>query len=157
MQETRVTDKRELFRREARESLGGEVDVFLFWKGRVGLYAILKALDIGPGDEVILPAFTCVVVANAVIYRGATPVYAEIDPKTYNIDPARIEERITEKTKVILAQNTFGLSADLDAIFDVAQAHDLFVIEDCAHGFGGTYKGRLNGTVADAAFFSWAE
>jgi dTDP-4-amino-4,6-dideoxygalactose transaminase len=129
-------------------------NVFLFWKGRVALYAILKALDIKEGDEVILPAFTCVVVANPVIYLGAKPVYVDIDPLTLNIDPKKIEEKITKKTKVIIAQNTFGLSSNLDSIFEIANKYNLFVIEDCAHGFGGTFKGKKNGTIADASFFS---
>jgi dTDP-4-amino-4,6-dideoxygalactose transaminase len=129
-------------------------NVFLFWKGRVALYAILKALDIKEGDEVILPAFTCVVVANPIIYLGAKPVYVDIDPLTLNIDPKKIEEKITKKTKVIIAQNTFGLSSNLDSIFEIANKYNLFVIEDCAHGFGGTFKGKKNGTIADASFFS---
>jgi len=129
-------------------------NIFLFWKGRVALYAILKAIGIEEGDEIILPAFTCVVAVNPIIYLKAKPVYVDIDPKTYNIHPNKIEEKITPKTKAILAQNTFGLSADLDAIFEIAKKYNLFVIEDCAHGFGGFYKGKPNGTIADAAFFS---
>ena len=129
-------------------------NVFLFWKGRVALYAILKAIGIKEEDEIILPAFTCVVAVNPIIYLGAKPVYVDIDPKTYNVNPNKIEEKITHKTKIILAQNTFGLSADLDAIYEIAEKYNLFVIEDCAHGFGGFYKGKPNGTIADAAFFS---
>ncbi len=128
--------------------------IFLFWKGRVALYAILKALDIKEGDEVILPAFTCVVVPNPIIYLGAKPVYVDIDRKTFNIDISKIEQKITPKTKVIIAQNTFGLSSDLDPIIEIAKKYNLYVVEDCAHGFGGTYKGKKNGTIADAAFFS---
>jgi len=128
--------------------------VTFFWKGRVALYAILKAIGIKPGDEIILPAFTCVVVVNPLLYLGAKPVYVDIDPKTYTLDPAKIEEKITHRTRVILAQNTYGLAPDLDALFNIAQKHNLFVIEDCAHGLGGHYKGRLNGTIADASFFS---
>jgi perosamine synthetase len=126
----------------------------VFWKGRVALYAILKTLGIGPGDEVILPGFTCVVVPNAVHYVGASPVYADIEPDTYNLSVATVERLITERTKAILAQNTFGLSADLDPILSVAKERGLYVVEDCAHGLGGSYKGCPNGTVADAAFFS---
>jgi dTDP-4-amino-4,6-dideoxygalactose transaminase len=143
----------EIFKKPITEYLGIE-NVFLFWKGRVALYAILKAIDIKEGDEIILPAFTCVVVVNPIIYLGAKPVYIDIDPLTLNIDPKKIEEKITKKTKVIIAQNTFGLSSDLDAIFEIAKKYNLFVIEDCAHGFGGTYKGKKNGTISDASFFS---
>jgi len=128
--------------------------IFLFWKGRVALYAILKALGVQEDDEVILPAFTCVAAVNPIIYLGAKPVYVDVEPTTYNIDVTKIEEKITTKTKVILAQNTFGLSSDLDSICDIAKKHNLFVIEDCAHGFGGFYKGRPNGTIGDASFFS---
>ncbi len=134
-----------------------EVDsaqISLYWRGRVGLYCILKAMDIQPGDEVILPAFTCVVVPSAIKYLGAKPIYTAINPLTYNIDIDKIEEKITSKTKVILAQNTFGLSADLAPILTIAKKHKIKVIEDCAHGFGGTYRGRKNGTSATAAFFS---
>ena len=128
--------------------------ISLFWKGRVGLYAILKAMGIGEGDEVIIPAFTCVVVPNAIIYLGAKPVYVDIDPSTYNIDCSKIEATITASTKVIIAQNTFGLSSDFDQINAIAQKHHLEVIEDCTHGFGGFYKGKANGTCAKAAFYS---
>ena len=128
--------------------------VSLFWKGRVALYAILKALGVGKGDEVIIPAFTCVVVPNAIIYLGAKPVYIDIDPLTYNIDVNKIESKITGRTKVILAQNTFGLSPDLDVIIEIANKHNIKVVEDCTHGFGGSYKGKKNGTIADASFYS---
>lgn len=134
--------------------LGAGTQAFLFWKGRVALYAILDALGLGSGDEIIVPALTCVAVPNAIVYRGATPVYVDVDEKMFNIDAACIEAKVTTRTKAILAQNTFGLSADLDEIISLARKHHLWVIEDCAHGFGGTYKGKPNGTLADAAFFS---
>lgn len=128
--------------------------ISLYWRGRVGLYCILKAMDIQPDDEVILPAFTCVVVPSAIKYLGAKPIYTSIDPLTYNLDVEKLKEKITSKTKVILAQNTFGLSSDLDPILAIAKKHKIKVIEDCAHGFGGSYRGRKNGTSATAAFFS---
>ncbi len=144
--------KIEKFKESIKNYIG--LEPFLFWKGRVALYAILKAIGIKEGDEIILPAFTCVVVPNPIIYLGAKPVYVDIDSKTFNIDVNKIEEKITDKTKAILAQNTFGLSSDLDKIKELAKKYNLWVIEDCAHGFGGTYKGQKNGTVADAAFYS---
>lgn len=128
--------------------------VFLFWKGRVALYAILKAIGIKEGDEIILPAFTCVVAVNPIFYVGAHPVYVDIDPLTYNIDASKIEKKITQKTRAILAQNTFGLAPDLDRILEVAHKYNILVIEDCAHGFGGFYQKKPNGTIADASFFS---
>jgi perosamine synthetase len=128
--------------------------LFYFWKGRVALYVILKALGVGPGDEVIMPGFTCVVVPNAVLYLGASPVYADIEPDTYNLSAATVAPLITERTRVIIAQNTFGLSTDLDPLIELACRYDITVVEDCAHGLGGSYRGRRNGTVAHAAFFS---
>lgn len=128
--------------------------VSLFWKGRVGLLAILEALEIGPGDEVLLPAFTCVVVPNVILYRGATPVYADIDEETYNLDISKLPSKITPKTRVILAQNTFGLSSDIDAIQGLARPRHIRVVEDACHGFGSRYKGCPSGSCADAAFFS---
>lgn len=115
---------------------------------------MLKAIGINTGDEVIIPGFTCVVVPNAIIYLGGKPVYVDIDPKTFNMDISKIEGKITSKTAAIIAQNTFGLSSDLDPILDISKRYNLKVIEDCAHGYGGSYKGKANGTVADAAFFS---
>ncbi len=129
-------------------------NIFLFWKGRVALYATLKAMGVKQGDEVILPAFTCVVVPNAIIYLGAKPIYVDIDPATFNVNIDLIEAKITSKTKAIIAQNTFGLSDNVDAIISLAKKHSLYTIEDCTHGFGGMYKGRKNGTIADASFFS---
>ncbi len=137
------------------EFLGVEPSqVTFFWKGRVALYAILKAIGIESGDEIILPGYTCIVVVNPIMYLGAIPVYVEINPLTYTIDVSAIESKITPRTKAILAQNTYGLAPDLDAIFEIARKYNLSVIEDCAHGFGGYYKGKPNGTVADVSFFS---
>ena len=119
-------------------------NIILTWKGRVALYGILKALDLKEGDEIIIPSFTCVVVPNAIIYCKLKPVYVDIDSRTYNIDVSKIEEKITSRTKAILAQNTFGLSSDIDKIKEVAKKNNLFVLEDCTHGFGGSYKNKLN-------------
>ncbi len=128
--------------------------ISLYWKGRVGLYAILEALDIGEGDEVILPGFTCVVVANAIIYRKARPIYVDIDPKTFNIDPQKVAAKISAKTKALLVQNTFGLSPDFEPLRQLADQHQLRIIEDNTHGFGSTYRGHQSGLLGDAAFFS---
>ena len=128
--------------------------VSLFWRGRVALYAILRSLGIGPGDEVIVPAFTCVAVPNAILYTGAAPVYVDIDERTYTADPAAVATAIGPRTRAVLAQNTFGLSSDLDALSAVAAAHGAVVIDDCTHGLGGSYRGRPNGAASHAAFFS---
>ncbi len=127
---------------------------YSYWKGRVALYALLEVLDLDESVEVIIPGFTCVVVPNAIKYLGIKPVYVDIYEKTLNIDPNLIEEKITSRTRVIIIQNTFGLPPDYDAILPIAQKYNLKVIEDCAHGFGSKYKGKLSGTLTDAAFFS---
>lgn len=148
-------DPRDRYRAWIGETLGvPAAQVTLFAKGRVALYVILKALGIGPGDEVILPAFTCVAVPNAILYAGARPVYIDIDAATYTIDPTAVERAITPRTRAILAQNTFGLSADLDALGTIAERDGLVVIDDCTHGLGGQYRGRPNGSVAATSFFS---
>jgi perosamine synthetase len=148
-------DPKDLFRSRIGASLGVAPErVTLFARGRVALYAILRALDVGPGDEVIVPAFTCVAVPNAILYTGARPVYVDIDAATYTIDPSAAEAAISPRTRVILAQNTFGLSADLDDLQAIAARRGLIVVDDCAHGMGGQDGGRPNGSRATISFFS---
>ncbi len=143
------------FRAAIARRLGVEDErVALFWKGRVAFYSLLKAMGVGPGDEVILPAYTCVVVPNAVLYCGATPVYADIDLDTFCAGADAIRAKWSPRTKVVVCQNTYGLSAQVDVIAQCARALGLRTIEDCTHGFGGTFLGRPNGTWCDAAFFS---
>ena len=128
--------------------------VSLYWKGRVALYTVLKAMGVGPGDEVILPAFTCVVVPNAILYLGAIPIYVDINPDTLCCDAAQIERALSPKTKVILIQNMLGLSVEVSEIITLAKAHGIYTIEDCTHGFGGKHQGVFNGLRSDASFFS---
>jgi perosamine synthetase len=142
------------FERAFAEYVGVD-QAFSFGAGRMALYAILEALGIGAGDEVILPAYTCVVVPNAIIYRGAKPVYVDIDRQTLNIDVNKIAAKITPKTRAIMAQHTFGLPCDMDAIMAVAREHKLAVIEDCCLALGAEYKGRKVGTFGTASFFSF--
>lgn len=127
---------------------------FSFASGRMALYVLLEALGIGPGDEVIVPAFTCVVVPNAILYRGARPVYVDIDPGTFNIDVSQVEARISSRTRAIIAQHTFGLICDIDGITQLAARYKLAVLEDCAHSLGATHRGRACGSLGTAAFFS---
>lgn len=127
---------------------------FSFASGRMAFYVLLEALQIGPGDEVIIPAFTCVVVPNAILYRGARPIYVDIRPDTYNINTDLIEAAITPRTRAIVAQHTFGLIAGIEAITRIAQKHHLVVLEDCAHSLGATYGGRSAGSLGTAAYFS---
>jgi perosamine synthetase len=143
------------FRTQIGHLLGVAPDrISLFGKGRVALYALLRALDVRPGDEVILPAFTCVAVPNAIIYAGARPVWVDIDAGTYTIDPDAAAAAITPRTRAILGQNTFGLDADMDSLTSLARRHRVALIDDCTHGLGGTYRGRASGSIADLAFFS---
>jgi dTDP-4-amino-4,6-dideoxygalactose transaminase len=133
----------------------GVRSAFAFWKGRVALYAILRALGIGEGDEVIIPGYTCVVVANPIKYLGATPVYVDIEPITYNIDPDKIEAKISPRTRLIVAQHTYGYPAEMDAILAVANRHGIPVIEDACLAVGSMYKGRRAGTFGLAAYWSF--
>ena len=127
---------------------------FSFGAGRMAFYAILKAMGIKEGDEVILPGYTCVVVPDAIIYCGAKPVYVDIDPNTLNIDVSKIEEKITPQTKVIYAQHTFGSFCNMGAIMEIARKYNLKVVEDCAHAVGAEYDGKKAGAFGDAAYFT---
>src|SRR4029077_7062808 len=109
-------------------TFGRDYYAFGFWKARVALYAILKSLDLRQKDEVILPGYTCVVVPNSVRYAGATPVYADIAPGNYNIDPVSVEKRITSRTRIVMAQHTYGIPADMDSLRAVAEQHGLTLI-----------------------------
>ncbi|UCC98176.1 MAG: aminotransferase class I/II-fold pyridoxal phosphate-dependent enzyme [Phycisphaerales bacterium] len=133
----------------------GAERAFAFWKGRVALYALLRTLDVGQGDEVILPGYTCVMNVNPIKYVGAKPVYVDIEPATFNIDVNLLEEKITATTKIIIAQHTYGYPCDMDPILDIAQRHGVSVIEDCCLAFGSQYKGRIVGTLGRAGYFSF--
>lgn len=123
--------------------------------GLDALTLILKAYGIGPGDEVIVPSNTFIATALAVSYAGAAPVFAEPLLETYNLDPAGLEEKITPRTKAIMAVHLYGQCADMDAICAVARRHGLKVIEDAAQAHGARYKGRRAGSLGDAAGFSF--
>lgn len=118
------------------------------------LHLALAAMGIGPGDEVIVPAFTWVATANVVLYCGATPVLADVDRTTFNIDPADVARRITPRTKAVIPVHLFGLCADMDALCSVLPA-GVKVLEDAACAAGATYKGRFAGGLGDAAAFSF--
>ena len=145
-----ITDR---FKAEIQRRLGAE-EVFLYFKGRVALYALLKAMGVGPGGEVVMPAYTCVVVANAVMYLGARPVYTDIQGETCNADPGLVRAAITSRTKAVMLQSTYGYYGGLEQVAAAARERGVPTIEDCAHSFGGTHGGRTNGTLGDAAFFS---
>lgn len=126
-----------------------------FWKGRVALYAILRALGIGEGDEVILPGYTCVMDVNPIKYLGARAVFVDIEPATYNLDVRLLEEKITPRTKVVIAQHTYGYPCEMDAIMDIAGRHGIPVVEDCCLALGSTYRGRRCGTFGVATYWSF--
>lgn len=123
--------------------------------GLDAIYLILKALDIKAGDEVIVPSNTYIATALAVSFTGATPVFVEPVIDTYNIDVTRIEEKITEKTKAIIAVHLQGRAADMDAINAIAKKHGLYVLEDAAQAHGTRYKGQRVGALSDAAAWSF--
>jgi perosamine synthetase len=133
--------------------------IFTFFKGRVALHAILEAAGIGKGDQVILPGYTCVVVPNAILYRGAEPLYVDIDPATYNLQISALEECLEDnassgKVKAIIVQHTYGLPADMEAVLEMAARYNLIVIEDACHALGSTIGGQQVGGFGQAAFFS---
>lgn len=123
--------------------------------GLDAIYLILKALDIKAGDEVIVPSNTYIATALAVSFTGAMPVFVEPVIDTYNIDVTRIEEKITEKTKAIIAVHLQGRAADMDAINAIAKKHGLYVLEDAAQAHGARYKGQRVGALSDAAAWSF--
>jgi dTDP-4-amino-4,6-dideoxygalactose transaminase len=123
--------------------------------GTDALVIALRSAGIGPGDEVITTPFTFFATAEAISQVGASPVFVDIDPKTFNIDPELIEPAITPKTKAILPVHLYGQAADMDPIMGLAAKYNLKVIEDTAQAFGGEYKGRKLGTIGDVGCFSF--
>ena len=123
--------------------------------GTSGLHLVMRALGITDGDEVIVPSFTFIAVANAVRYERAIPVFVDIDAETLNLDPAKIEAAITPRTRAILAVHTFGYPADLASIFSIARKHGLHVIEDACEAIGAEYEGRKVGPLGDAGVFAF--
>jgi len=123
--------------------------------GTVALDAAVAALKLGPGDEVILPTFTIISCAAAIVRAGATPVVVDCDPVTWNMNAADVERRITARTRAIMAVHIYGLPVDLDPILDLARRHDLRVIEDAAQMHGQTYRGRPCGSFGDLSTFSF--
>jgi dTDP-4-amino-4,6-dideoxygalactose transaminase len=123
--------------------------------GTDALWMALIGLDIGKGDEVITSPGTFIATAEAISFCGATPVFVDIDEKTYNIDPSLIEAAITPKTKAIIPVHLFGQPADMDPILEIARRHNLVVIEDACQAHNAEYKGRRAGSLADAGCFSF--
>ncbi|MBM4240875.1 MAG: DegT/DnrJ/EryC1/StrS family aminotransferase [Euryarchaeota archaeon] len=123
--------------------------------GTTALHIALLAAGIGPGDEVITTPFSFIATANSILYVGAKPIFADIDPKTYNIDPQEIQESVTHRTKTIIPVHLYGQPACMDAISEIARDHDLKVIEDAAQAHGALYKNKKVGSFGDMACFSF--
>lgn len=120
-----------------------------------GLFLSLHILGIKPGDEVIVPSFSFIATANVVVHTGAIPVFVDIDPNTYNLDPEKVERAITKKTKAIIAVDQVGLPCDLDKIYKIAKAHKLNVVEDAACALGSKYKGKMIGSFGKFSVLSF--
>ncbi len=123
--------------------------------GTDALVLALHALGIGPGDEVIVPPFTFFATVSSVCRVGATPVFADIDPVSFNIDPGLIESKVTSKTRAIIPVHLFGQCCDMDAIWQIADDHNLYVVEDAAQSFGSEYRGRKCGVLGAVSAFSF--
>ena len=123
--------------------------------GSVALRLALIASGVRPGDEVIVPPYTFIATASIVIEANCVPVFVDIDPDTYNLDPKKIEAAITRRTKAIIPVHFAGLACDMDSIMAIASKHNLFVIEDAAHAHGGEYKGKKLGSIGHAGCFSF--
>jgi perosamine synthetase len=125
------------------------------FNGTVALHLLAATLNLGPGDEVIMPSLTYVATANAIRYTGATPVFVDSERETWNIDPTTVEAAITPRTKAIIAVHLYGHPADMDPLQAIANRHGLWLLEDAAEAHGARYKGRRVGSLSDAAIFSF--
>ncbi|MBZ9571993.1 aminotransferase class V-fold PLP-dependent enzyme [Patescibacteria group bacterium] len=132
----------------------GVKNTFSFNSGRSAFLAILEALEIGGGDEVLLQAFTCNAAINPILKKGAEPVFVDIDD-TINMDPEDLRKKITSRSKAVMIQHNFGWPAKISEILKITKEHNLFLIEDSAHSLGAKFKGKFCGTFGDVAFFSF--
>jgi dTDP-4-amino-4,6-dideoxygalactose transaminase len=135
--------------------LGNDNRVYLLDSGRSALYFLLSALEIGIGDEVIMPAFTCLAVANPVQWSGATPIYVDAEINSFNMNLDLLASKITAKTKVIIAQHTFGRPVDMQRLQMIVGERKILIIEDCAHSLGGVQQGKKLGNIGDAAILGF--
>jgi len=144
----------EKLEKEFAQKFGEKYHALAINSGRSAQYLILKALGIKEGDEVAIQAFTCTVVPNSILWLKAKPIYIDID-QSYNMRTGDLKKKITPKTKVIIVQHTFGFPANIKAIKKIAQKQKIFLIEDCCHSLGATYKEKPIGSFGDASFFSF--
>lgn len=128
---------------------------FTYYRGRVALYAMLEALEISSGDEVLTQAFTCVAVPEGIMATGAKPVWVDIELGGYNMDPDDLERKITPQTRAIVVQHTYGIPADMERILPISERHSIPVIEDCCHTLASTYSGKLVGSFGIGSFYSF--
>jgi len=142
------------FEEEVKSQTGAEFTIGCA-SGSDALLLALMALEVGPGDEVIAPPFTFVATAGSIARLRAKPVFADIDAVTYNLDPAKLEAKITKKTKAIIPVHLFGLAADMDPIMAIARKHNIAVIEDAAQAIGSKYKGKAVGSIGSMGCFSF--
>jgi perosamine synthetase len=133
----------------------GASDAIAVSSGTSGLHLCIRALGISEGDEVLLPSFTFIAVANAVRYERATPVFVDIDPQTLNLDPSLLEQAITPRTRAIIVVHTFGCPGELTSILQLARRHGLFVIEDACEAIGAEYEGQKVGALGDVGVFAF--
>jgi dTDP-4-amino-4,6-dideoxygalactose transaminase len=123
--------------------------------GRMAFHYILRSLDLPPGSEIIFPALTFWVVPEMARVLGYRPKFVDIDPGTFNLDPVKFEAAISPNTRAVVPTHLYGQPCEMEPIMKSARAHGLFVVEDCAHALGATYKGKKVGTFGDASFFSF--
>jgi len=128
---------------------------FTYYKGRVALYAILKAMGIKKNDEVITQAFTCVAVPESILAVGAKPIYCDIEPDGFNLDPEILSTKITSNTKAIIVQHTFGIPANINDIKYIADKKGIPIIEDCCHTIMSKYRNKIVGNFGVASFYSY--
>lgn len=146
--------KTEAFEKEFADYIGVEHAITVT-NGTVALDVALKTHKIGPGDEVITSAFSFIASSNSILFQNAKPVFADIDPRTFNIDPSDVAEKITEKTKALLPIHLFGQSANMDALNEIAQDNKITLLEDAAQAHGAEYRRQKVGSIGDMACFSF--
>jgi len=144
----------EEFEREFSNYLGAPHTIAVS-NGTIALYLALKALEIGDGDEVIVPDFTFIATASMVVAAGAKPVLADINPRTYTIDPNDVRRRLSSRTKAIIIVHLYGHPAEIEELVDIARSNNLYLIEDCAQAHGAEYKGTKVGVFGDVSAFSF--
>src|SRR5262245_60885290 len=123
--------------------------------GTAGLHLCMRLADVGPGDEVITSPYSFVASANCAMYEGATPVFADVDPRTLNLDPAAVEAAVTQRTKAVVAVDIYGYPCELDELLAICERHELTLVEDACEALGARYKGELLGSHGHPAVFAF--